>query len=125
MPPRMSVARLGWRLRYYVRPVAELREGMHAPVGQPPDQPTEHVRGRTRVGQRPVTRRRPGSEEPGERSQLDVGHLVRVHDVPGEHDSIQYGEAGPGQSAGLAGGREEAEVEGRVVRDKHAPVGES
>src|SRR5579863_4957837 len=77
---------LGWRLTYYVRPGPELIQGPEAAVGQPPDQPAEHVRGGARVGQRPVGRRRAGPEEPGQRAQLAVRYLVRVHQMPGQHD---------------------------------------
>src|SRR5580700_6955248 len=63
-------ALLGWRLRYYVRPGAELVQGADAAVRQPPDQPAEHVRGGARVGQRAMARRGAGPEEPGQRAQL-------------------------------------------------------
>src|SRR5580704_1376483 len=49
----LGPARLG-RLRYYVRPVAELPKGADAAVREPADQPAEHVRGGPRVGERPV-----------------------------------------------------------------------
>src|SRR5580658_2957429 len=114
----------GWRLRYYVRPGAELTEGMHAAMGQPPDQPAEDVCGGPRVGQRTMARRRMRAEEPGQRAQLAVGHLVRVHHPPGQHDGVEHGEAGPGQAALAAGGPQEADVERRVVRDQDAAVGE-
>src|SRR5690348_774138 len=61
-----------WRLRYYLRPGAELPQGADAAVCQPPDQPAEHVRGGPRVGERPVVRRGPRAEEPGKRAQLAV-----------------------------------------------------
>src|SRR6202023_3466263 len=88
---------LGWRLTYYVLPGAELIQGPDPVVGQPPDQPAEHVRGGARVGQRAVRRSRAGPEEPGQRAQLAVRHLVRVHELPGQHDRVQYGETRPGQ----------------------------
>src|SRR6266567_1932946 len=114
----------GWRLRYYAGPGAELLHGADAAVRQPPDQPAQHVRGGARVGQRAVARRRPRAEEPGQRAQLAVGHLVRVHHLPGQHDRVQHGEAGPGQPAVAAPGDQEAEIERRVVRDQHAPLRE-
>src|SRR6185312_5683556 len=77
------------RLRYYVWPRAELPKGADAAVREPADQPAEHVRGGPRVGERPVVRRGPRAEEPGQRAQLAVGHLVRVHHAPGQHDCVQ------------------------------------
>src|SRR5271166_1242588 len=114
----------GWRLRYYVWPGAELIQGADAAVRQPADQPAEHVRGGPRVGQRAMARRRASPEESGQRAQLAVGHLVRVHHLPGQHDRVQHGEAGPGQPAVAAPGYQEAQVERRVMRDQHASPGE-
>ena len=88
------------------------------------DQPAEDVGGGARVGQRAVRRCRARPEEPGQRAQLAVWHLVRVHQLPGQHDGVQYGEPRPGQAALGARGSQEAHVEGRVVRDQHAAVGE-
>src|SRR5580693_9915820 len=115
---------LGWRLTYYVRPGPEFIQGQDPVVGQPPDQPVEHVCGGARIGQRPVRRCRAGPEEPGQRAELAVRHLVRVHQLPGQHDRVQHGEARPGQAALGARGAQEADVERRVVRDQDAAVGE-
>src|SRR6476659_9380032 len=87
----LGPARLG-RLRYYVWPRAELPKGADATVREPADQPAEHVRGGTRVGERPVIRRGSRAEEPGQRAQLAVGDLVRVHDAPSQHDRVEHGE---------------------------------
>src|SRR5271165_5700324 len=66
--PARWASLLGWRLRYYVWPGAELVQGADAAVRQPADQPAEHVRGGARVGQRAMIRRRPRAEEPGQRA---------------------------------------------------------
>src|SRR5581483_6030880 len=97
---------LRWRLRYYVRPRAQLAEGPYPAVRQPPDEPAEHVGGGAGVRQRPVARRGPGPEEPGERAR------------------VKHGEAGPGHAAIPAPGAQEAEVERRVVRDEDTALGE-
>src|ERR1700677_2252382 len=114
----------GWRLRYYVRPGAELVEGPHAAVRQTPDQPAEHVGGGARVGQRAMAWRGPRAEESGQRAQLAVRNLVRVHQVPGQHDRVEHGKAWPGEPAVVARGEQEAEVERCVVRDQDAALGE-
>src|SRR5436305_13603624 len=85
----------GWRLRYYVRPGAELLDGADAPVLEPAHQPAEHVRGGARIGQRAVARRRPRAEEPGLRPQLAVRHLVRLHLPPGPYARLAHGDVGP------------------------------
>src|SRR6202041_458138 len=114
-PPRLSwPGSHGWRLRYYVRPGSELIQGPDPVVGQPPDQPAEHVCGGTRVGQRAVRRRRAGPEEPGQRAQLAVWDFVRVHQVPGQHHRVKHGAARPGQPALGTRGAQEADVERRV-----------
>src|ERR1700691_3696014 len=97
-------AYFGWRLRYYVRPDAELFEGAHAVVRQAPDQPAEHVGGGARVGQRAVARRARGAEEPGRRARFAVRDLIRIHHLRGQHDGVQHGEPGPGQPAVVACG---------------------
>src|ERR1051325_770446 len=71
-------ARLG-RLRYYVRPPAELPKGADAAVREPADQPAEHVRGGPGVGQRPGVRRGPRAAETGQRAQLAVGAPAPGH----------------------------------------------
>src|SRR5690242_18045183 len=114
----------GWRLRYYVRPGAELLDGADAPVLEPAHQPAEHVRGGARIGQRAVARRRPRAEEPGQRAQLAVRHLVRVHHPAGQHDRVEDGEAGPRHPAVAAPGHQEPQVERRVVGDQHAAPAE-
>src|SRR5260370_6130270 len=124
LPGWLGPDSLGWRLRYYVWPGAELIQGPDPVVGQPPDQPAEHVRGGARVGQRAVRRSRAGPEEPSQRAQLAVRHLVRVHQLPSQHDRVQHGEPRPGQAALRARGAQEADVERRVVRDQDAAVGE-
>src|SRR5262249_39754738 len=53
-----------------------------------------------------------------------VGHLVRVHSAPGQHDRVQHGEAGPGQPEVAAPGDQEAQVERGVVGDEHTALGE-
>src|ERR1700761_2232556 len=114
----------GWRLRYYGRPGPQLIEGADAAVGQPPDQPAQHVGGGPRVGQRAVRRSGAGPEEAGQRAQLAVRHLVRVHQLPVQHDRVQHGEARPGHAALGARGPQETGVERGVVRDQDAAAGE-
>src|SRR5580692_6629156 len=111
-------------LRQDVGPGAELGQRPDAAVRQAPDQPAEHVGGGARVGQRAVARRGPGAEEPGQRAQLAVRDLVRIHHLPGQHDGVQHGEPGPGQPAVVARRAQEAEVERRIVRDQDAPARE-
>src|ERR1700685_2430108 len=93
--PGTLPAYFGWRLRYYVRPDPELFEGAHAVVRQAPDQPAEHVGGGARVGQRAMARCGPGAEESGQRAQLAVGNLVRIHQVPSQHDRVEHSKARP------------------------------
>ena len=53
-----------------------------------------------------------------------VGHVGGAEQHPREHGGVDNGALRPGDPAVGAGGRQEGEVEGRVVRDDHAAAGE-
>src|SRR5260370_26911412 len=78
LPGCLGPDSLGWRLRYYVWPGAELIQGPDPVGGQPPDQPAGHTRGGARGGQRAGRRRRAGPAERGPRAQPAVRPLARV-----------------------------------------------
>ena len=65
-----------------------------------------------------------GAEERRERGQLAVGHLVAGEHAAGQLGGVDRPRGRPGAAVPLAGGLEEADVEGGVVGDQDAAAGE-
>jgi hypothetical protein len=65
-----------------------------------------------------------GAEVPGQGRELVVGNLALRQHEPGEHGSVDDRARRPGDVAVRAGGRQEAEIEGRVVSDDDTAAGE-
>ncbi len=104
-------------------PVQVLQCG-HAEVAQPLEQPVQHGHGRPRVRQRPVAGLGVRGEEPGQRTELVVRAFVPAQDLFGDAERVQVLPSGDGMAAAYARLPQKAEIEGRVVRDQHAAVGE-
>ena len=102
----------------------ELLQGVHTEVAQPSHQAVQHVDRRPGVGERPVVGRRRGAEQGRQRAQLAVGGVVAGDHPARQLRGVEHLEARPRPALLLREELEEAHVEGCVVGDQDAALGE-
>ena len=103
---------------------AQILVGRHALVAHPLDQRVQDVDGRARIIECPVSGLGGGPEQSGQCRKPNAGRFLAAEDPARQPHRAQHRGTGPRDIALFGRGPEKADIESRVMRHQHGPVGE-